>query len=264
VGKGQHVKLGKLVAKPFNNWKNDVESFNEHAVHEFHLAATTRAQNFISVFGNKKKDIFESLDSGRKAQALQNRATLNPIVKTIIFCGRQGIPLRGHSDTGILALPDGDPAVNDGNFGALLRFRIDAGDIALKENLESWVRNVTYISPKIQNEIVATCGDIIVENITNRITQSGFFSVLADETTDIAGMAQLSLCIRYVDSVEREGYRVREDFIGFAPVKDKTGPRIKVAIIKGLQQAHLDIGNLREQGYDGASAMKGHLGGVLL
>jgi hypothetical protein len=123
------------------------------------------------------------------------------------------------------------------------------------------MRNATYISPKIQNEIVATSGDIIVEVIANRITHSGFFSVLAHETTDVAGMAQLSLCIRYVDNVEKEGDIVREDFIGFTPLKDKTGPGIKAAIIKGLQQAHLDLGNLRGQGYDGASAMKGHLGG---
>jgi hypothetical protein len=67
VGKGQHVKLGNLVAKPFNNWKNAIESFNEPAGHEFHLAATTPNQNFISVFENKKKDICEILDSGRKA-----------------------------------------------------------------------------------------------------------------------------------------------------------------------------------------------------
>jgi hypothetical protein len=102
---------------------------------------------------------------------------------------------------------------------------------------------------------------IIVQVITNRITQSGYFSVLADEINDVAGMAQLSLCIRYVDNVEKEGYRVREGFIGFAPVKDKTGPGIKAAIMKGLQQAHLDLCNLRRQCYDGTSAMKGHLSG---
>jgi hypothetical protein len=70
------------------------------------------------------------------------------------------------------------PTVNDGNL--LLRFRNNAGDTALKEHLESWMRNATYISPKIQNEIVATCGDIIVEDIANRITHSSFFSVLAE------------------------------------------------------------------------------------
>jgi hypothetical protein len=98
------------------------------------------------------------------------------------------------------------------------------------------MQNSTYISPKIQNEIVATCGDIIFEDITNRITKSGFFSVLTGETNDVAEMTQLSVCIRYVDNVEKEGYRVRENFIGFAPVKDKTGPGIKAATIKGLHK----------------------------
>jgi hypothetical protein len=77
-------------------------------------------------------------------------------------------------------------------------------EIALKEHLGPCMRNATYISPKIQNEIVATCGEIIVEDIANRITHGGFFSVLADETTDVSGMAQLSLCIRYVDNVKRK------------------------------------------------------------
>ena len=80
VGKGQHVKLGQLVTKPFSNWKNAIESFNEHAGHEFRLAVTTRAQDVITVIENQKKDIFGSLDSSEKAQAHQNRAKLYPIV----------------------------------------------------------------------------------------------------------------------------------------------------------------------------------------
>ena len=43
-------------------------------------------------------------------------------------------------------------------------------------------------------------------------------------------------------------------------LKHRTGPGIKADIIKGLQPTHLDLGNLRGQGYDEASAMKGHLG----
>jgi hypothetical protein len=54
---------------------------------------------------------------------------------------------------------------------------------------------------------------------------------------------------------------VREDFIGFAPVKDKTCPGIKVPIFKGLRPKHLDLGNLRGQVNEGASVMKGQLGG---
>jgi len=69
------------------------------------------------------------------------------------------------------------------------------------------MRNATYISPKIQNEIVATCSNIIVEDIKNRIIQSGFLTVLGDEMTDVAGMVQLCLCI-YVDNVEKEGCNI--------------------------------------------------------
>jgi len=59
--KGQHVKLGKMVAKPFSKWKNAIEWFKKHAGLEFYLVVSTRAQNFKSVFENQKKDIFGSL-----------------------------------------------------------------------------------------------------------------------------------------------------------------------------------------------------------
>ena len=53
VDKEQHVKLRKLIAKPFSNEKNAIESFSERAGHECLLAATTRVQNSISVLENK-------------------------------------------------------------------------------------------------------------------------------------------------------------------------------------------------------------------
>ena len=121
------------------------------------------------------------------------------------------------------------------------------------------MQNSTYISPKIQNEIVATCGDIIFEDITNRITKSGFFSVLTGETNDVAEMTQLSVCIRYVDNVEKEGYRVGE-FHWLRACKRQDGSRNKSSHYQRPPQAHLDLGNLLEKGYDGPSSRKGHLG----
>jgi len=126
------------------------------------------------VFKNQKKDIFGSLDSSKNGPGPLNRAKLNPIVKNFIFCGRQVIPLRGHSNTGTLALAYSDPEVNGGNFRAVLLFKIGAGDIALKEHLEAFMRNAIYISLIIQNEIFVNCGDLIFEYITNCITQSCF------------------------------------------------------------------------------------------
>ena len=44
------------------------------------------------------------------------------ILKTVIFCGQQNIPLRGHRDDSTSG------AINKGNFDALLQFRAEAGD----------------------------------------------------------------------------------------------------------------------------------------
>ena len=54
-----------------------------------------------------------------------------------------------------------DDSVNRGNFQALLRFQVDAGDQVLKEHLEAPSLNATYTSKEIQNQMISVCGDII-------------------------------------------------------------------------------------------------------
>lgn len=73
------------------------------------------------------------LDSALKQQLQDNRSKLSPIIDTIIFCGRQDISLRGHRDSGLLDFKE--PIENDGNFRALLRLRIQSGDINLKKHI---------------------------------------------------------------------------------------------------------------------------------
>ena len=59
-----------------------------------------------------------------------NQAVLKSIIKTIIFCGRQALSLRGLRDdpqfynSSLLELP----SVNVGNSLELIRFRVTAGD----------------------------------------------------------------------------------------------------------------------------------------
>jgi hypothetical protein len=62
----------------------------------------------------------------RRTAVAQNRLRLRSIVETIIFCGRQGISLRGHRDDHTCV--DTDPLANHGNFLALQQFRIQAGE----------------------------------------------------------------------------------------------------------------------------------------
>jgi hypothetical protein len=66
----------------------------------------------------------------------------------------------------------------------------------------------------------------------------------------------MSLIIRYVDSSTCP-IRIEESFVGFLEVNDTTGQGLFDALDKELKHLGLDIDNVRGQGYDNGSNMKG-------
>ncbi|VDH97194.1 Hypothetical predicted protein [Mytilus galloprovincialis] len=118
---------------------------------------------------------------------------------------------------------------------------------------------MTYLSPQIQNELIQCCELEIRERIVQKCKASGFYSIMADETTDVSVTEQLSLCIRYVDN---DTYEVRADILGFVEPKEVDAEHIANAIVNNLDKWGLPLQKLRGQGYDGASVMSGHVSGV--
>lgn len=86
-----------------------------------------------SVHEKKIVDISLQLNTARLATIEQNRNILSSIIETIILIGRQEISLRGHRDSGPILSEVSNH--NDGNFRALLRFRVDSGDNTLNDHL---------------------------------------------------------------------------------------------------------------------------------
>uniref|UniRef100_A0A8C5QC55 52 kDa repressor of the inhibitor of the protein kinase n=1 Tax=Leptobrachium leishanense TaxID=445787 RepID=A0A8C5QC55_9ANUR len=132
---------------------------------------------------------------------------------SIIFLGRQNIPLR-HRDDGAL-MDDSTPEVNEGNFRELLRYRVASGDKILEKHLLTASSRATYISKSIQNDLISCCGTEISNVIVARIKEARYFSVIFDETTDISHTEQLSLNFRYVYNGS-----IREDFVKFVDAYD--------------------------------------------
>ena len=62
----------------------------------------------------------------------------------------------------------------------------------------------------------------------NRPTSACEFSLLADETTDIAGRTELAIFIRYVDS---DCHQVKEEFLGVVEVVGSKGAEALCQII---------------------------------
>lgn len=256
-GKGSHQQINQFIRSVFTNWKKATENFAHHAQLNYHKDACAAAESFLSVFDSKLYDIRLQISTNAQKEAEENIKKLLKIIKNIKFCGRQELSLRGHVDSGRVTLED--PPFNDGNFRALLRFRIQSGDEILKKRLLHSGNNAMYTSPDIQNEFIELIGDEITSQIIKHANKSRFFTVLADETTDISRVEQFSLCIRYVDL---DLYLVREDFLKFVPVVDVTGNGLVTVLKNQLQKLGLDMHNLRDQGYDGAAAMKGAFNGV--
>lgn len=80
-----------------------------------------------------------------------------------------------------------------GNFSAFLWFRGCSGAENLRRHVINYERSVTYISPKVQNEIVQTCSNLEADKVVTNINKSDCFAILADETMDILRTEQLSL-----------------------------------------------------------------------
>lgn len=166
------------------------------------------------------------------------------------------MPLRGSNDAGRLSIEE--PNENDGNFRALLRYRAK-GDEIFKNSLEKAPKNASYISLFIQNELINIIGKEIQKNIVKEVNEAGFFSILADETTDISGKEQLTLCVRFFD---RSSIQIKEYFLKFVDINGTTGKEISQTLLETVKNLGLDLNMLRGQGYDGAANMSGRHNGV--
>lgn len=145
---------------------------------------------------------------------------------------------------------------DSGVFNDLLDFRVEAGDTRLQEHFASSPGNAKYTSVRVQNEIITICGDILREEIVAEVDTAFAFSVLADETADIAGTEQMSISIHFVDKRGTDAC-VREHFLGFVELNQLNSACIATAILKFLKDAGLILSNLVGQGYDGCSTMAG-------
>ncbi|CAB4030796.1 zinc finger MYM-type 1-like [Paramuricea clavata] len=114
-----------------------------------------------------------------------------------------------------------------------------------------------YTSHDIQNEIIEIMAHEVQRDLIKDIG-TGFFSIIADEYTDIGNKEQLTLCFRWVDE-QLDGH---EDFLGFYNIPNIASETIVQAIKDSLIRLQLSLSQCRGQCYDGASNMLGKKSGV--
>ena len=176
-----HLTHGSLanaafVKRPCIDFKKFIEKALSHRDVAYHREATLAAKDFISSM-ESGKDIYACTDAGRAKRTAENKKILTSIVKAVLFCASNNIPLCGHS-------------ADKGNFMKLLQFRMDAGNEALNKHFVQMAGNAKYTSPTIQNEILGIASTMVVEEFVAEANES-FISVVADEYCNISGIRLL-------------------------------------------------------------------------
>ena len=151
------AKLDKLFRSPLTFWTSGRFDNHTSGKSENHKFSVMAMQNFLAAMRRQTAGapIDQQFNRLMQANIDENREKIKSIVKTVVFFGQNNIPLREKGDD------NPDDGNLQGNFQALLEFRIDSGDVKLKEHLENALRNATYRSKMIQNEIIETVWNYI-------------------------------------------------------------------------------------------------------
>ncbi|XP_059442027.1 uncharacterized protein LOC132174380 [Corylus avellana] len=142
-------------------------------------------------------------------------------------------------------------STNRGNFLEILGLTISYNK-QLAEAIAKAPKNATYTSPTVEKQILHVFSTKVKEIIRNEIGDAKF-CVIVDEAHDESLKEQMAIVLRFVD---KNGF-VRERFFGLVYVSDIAALTLKKGIYSVLSKHQLDIQNIRGQGYDGASNMRG-------
>ncbi|KAJ8891011.1 hypothetical protein PR048_010520 [Dryococelus australis] len=115
---------------------------------------------------------------------------LQALCKSLVFCGRQSIALRGHDKS--------TDSKNKGNFLELLELHSKDNDL-IKQFYVERPKNFQYTSVTLQNELLSIIGEQTKLHIGNKVRAAKNVAIIADETQDIAKHEEVAVVLRHVN-----------------------------------------------------------------
>ena len=197
-----------FISKGFSNWKNALVSFRDHQNSSCHKIASS-----YHLVVPHCADVGELMDNKLTDQSQVERKYLLDVIRCLRYLGRQGIALQGHDD-------------ND-SFTQLLHLLGNKGS-SIMDHINGKIGH-KYNHHDVQNELLNLMGAQVLWKKLDTARERRFYSMMADEGTDVSNAEQLSFCVRSVD----DNLNVDEDFLGFYEL-DNIRSAIIVKAMKSL------------------------------
>ena len=86
------------------------------------------------------------------------------------------------------------------NFDEVVQLMVENGDDEVRKLLDTAPRNANYGSHVAISKYLDAISLWVQQGILRCLKEAAFYSILADESTDIATVEELSICSRWVDS----------------------------------------------------------------
>lgn len=133
------------------------------------------------------------------------RDYLRSLFEVVVMLAKQSIPL---------AVDKASEAEHKSdNFQALLDYRMNAGDEALRMRFDATAVNTEYLSATQRGQLLDVCENTVREEMLMEVRESRFFSLVTGDLVEFANEKHLPLFLRFVNQQNV----LREEFLDFMP-----------------------------------------------
>ena len=190
----------------------------------------------MALLGQKTGNVLDRIIVASDEEKRRNHEVIKTLIRSLYFLVKHRVP---HTTT----------------FNDLISLQADNGNEIKKQHLSTCPDNATYLSKATSADLIECIGHHIDSSLLGGLKASPFYSIMADESTDISSKEELSVCGRWI-----ENGKAVEHFLGIVHAKEVTAKA--QYLLDFLQECGIPIQKLRGLGFDGASAMSGSKGGV--
>jgi len=247
-------KIGPLGNEGYRDWHNMGPGLKNHEVSKEYIDCTT-SWSELETRLSKNKTIDQSVQIEINKEREHWRQVLKRIIAVVQRLAKNNLAFRGDCEKLYVE--------NNGLFLQMIEM-IAEFDPIMKENIrriQAHETHYTYLGPKIQNELIQMLANEVKSSILRKVKQAKYFSIILDCTPDASHEEQMSLVIRCVD-YSTNFVTVEEYWVEFLKVDDTSGLGLFTELKNMLTNLELDIDDIRGQGYDNGSNMKGKHKGV--